>query len=157
MAGALALMAGAGGRDGDAGDGDIRAVLFACSLNAIRSPIAAAITKARRPDLYVASAGVARGYPDGFANAVAHEAGLSLDDHDPHTITDLGDLSFDLVVTLSDEARNAVERLARTNDLPHEHWSLPDPSDALGSREQRLSAYRAIRDELTERVAKRFG
>ncbi len=134
----------------------VRAVLFACSLNAIRSPIAAAITRARRPDLYVASAGVARGYPDGFANAVAHEDGLSLDDHAPHTILDLGDLSFDLVVTLSDEARMTVERLARTNDLAHEHWTVPDPSDALGSREQRMSAYRAIRDDLKARIAQRF-
>ncbi len=134
----------------------VRAVLFACSLNAIRSPIAAAITRARRPDLYVASAGVARGYPDSFANAVAHEAGLSLDDHAPHTILDLGDLSFDLVVTLSDEARTAVERLARTNDLVHEHWTVADPSDALGSREQRMSAYRAIRDDLEARIERRF-
>lgn len=145
----------AGAATGD--DAPVRAVLFACSLNAIRSPIAAAIAKARRPDLYVASAGVARGYPDGFANAVAHEEGLSLDDHAPHTITDLGDLSFDLVVTLSEEARTAVERLARTNDLAHEHWTVPDPSDALGSREQRLSAYRAIRDDLKARIAARFG
>ena len=137
--------------------GDVRAVLFACSLNAIRSPIAAAIMKGRRPDLYVASAGVARGYPDGFANTVAHEAGLSLDDHDPHTITDLGDLSFDLVITLSDEARTAVARLARTNDLAHEHWAVADPSDALGSREQRLASYRAVRDDLTRRIAERFG
>ena len=151
-------MAGAGANEGEKGrGGPIRAVLFACSLNAIRSPIAAAIAKARRPDLYVASAGVARGHPDGFANAVAHEAGLSLDDHDPHTITDLGDLGFDLVVTLSDEARTTVERLARTNDIAHEHWSVADPSDALGSREQRLAAYRAVRDDLASRVAGRFG
>lgn len=135
----------------------VRAVLFACSMNAIRSPLAAAIAREQRPDIYIASAGVRRGDPDGLAGAVARETGLSLDDHDPHSMTDLADLSFDLVITLSDEARDAVARLTRTNDIRHEHWDVDDPSLSTGSREQRLAAYRAIRDDLAARIAARFG
>lgn len=134
----------------------VGSVLFACSLNTVRSPMAAALAGNLRPDLYIASAGVQRGAVDGFATSAIEERGLSLANHEPHTINELGDMSFDLVVTLSEPAREAVERMARTFDISHEHWPIEDPTDVQGHREQRLIAYRAVRDELERRVATRF-
>ena len=77
------------------------AVLFACSRNAVRSPMAAAILKhlaGRR--IYVDSAGVRAGEPDPFAIAVMEELGIDLASHRPAALTDLHDTSFDLIVTL---------------------------------------------------------
>ena len=38
-----------------------------------------------------------------------------------------------------------------------EYWPTPDPTAIEGTREQRLSAYREVRDQLTERIKTRFG
>jgi protein-tyrosine-phosphatase len=38
-----------------------------------------------------------------------------------------------------------------------EYWPTSDPTAAEGTREQRLAAYREVRDQLTERIKKRFG
>jgi hypothetical protein len=37
-----------------------------------------------------------------------------------------------------------------------EYWPTADPSAAEGSREQRLDAYRAVRDQLLARIRERF-
>jgi protein-tyrosine-phosphatase len=37
-----------------------------------------------------------------------------------------------------------------------EYWPTPDPSVAAGSREQRLDAYREVRDQLQARIKARF-
>ena len=55
------------------------AVLFACTLNAIRSPMAAAIMHHHfGHKVYVASAGIAAGDPDPFVGMIMDEIGLSL-------------------------------------------------------------------------------
>jgi protein-tyrosine-phosphatase len=37
-----------------------------------------------------------------------------------------------------------------------EYWPTPDPTAAEGSREQRIEAYREVRDMLMRRVKERF-
>jgi len=37
-----------------------------------------------------------------------------------------------------------------------EYWPTMDPTVIEGSREQRLDAYRAVRDELTKKIEARF-
>jgi protein-tyrosine-phosphatase len=133
------------------------AILFVCTQNAIRSPMAAAIMhKLAGHRTYVASAGVTAGDPDPFVGVVMDEVGLDLTRHRPHSFEDLEDSTFDLVITLSDEAKDRADRLARTSAIRIEHWSIGDPSRVSGSREQILDAYREIREELTKRIVKRF-
>ena len=88
------------------------AVLFSCSMNAVRSPVAEGLAKALfGREVYFASAGVREGEPDPFAQAVMAEVGLDITGHRPHTFEDLEDSSFDLIVTLSPEAHHkALER-----------------------------------------------
>ena len=134
------------------------AVLFACTLNAIRSPMAAAILKhlaGRR--VYVASAGVRAGPPDPMLAEVMEEIGISLAGHKPLAIDELGDTSFDLVVTLSPEAHHTILELTRTMAFEVEYWPAFDPSYAEGSRAQQLDAYRMLRDQLFSRIKRRFG
>ena len=134
------------------------AVLFACTLNAIRSPMAAAILRhlaGRR--IYVASAGVRAGLADPMLAEVMAEIGIELSTHTPHAISELFDTSFDLVVTLSPEAHHQVLDLTRTLAFEVEYWPTFDPSYVEGTREQQLDAYRALRDQLFTRVKRRFG
>jgi protein-tyrosine-phosphatase len=133
------------------------AILFVCTQNAIRSPMAAAIMhKLAGHRSYVASAGVTAGDPDPFVGVVMDEVGLDLTRHRPHSFEDLEDSTFDLVVTLSEEAKERAEKLARTSAIKLEHWPVGDPSIVAGSRDQILDAYREVREELTKRITKRF-
>jgi protein-tyrosine-phosphatase len=133
------------------------AVLFACSFNAVRSPMAEAIARHLFPGtVYVRSAGVRRGEPDPFAVAVMDEIGLDIRSHKPHTFEDLEDTSFDLVISLAPEAHHKALELTRYYSLDAEYWPTPDPTLTTGSREQILDAYRAVRDGLERRIKKRL-
>ena len=138
-----------------------QAVLFACGLNAVRSPMAAALFKQVMGNgVYVGSAGVRKGELDPFAVAVMEEAGHDIAKHRPMTFEELEDwegLNFDLIITLSPEAHHKAIELTRTVAADVEYWPTVDPTDAEGSREQRLDAYRAVRDQLMARIEARFG
>jgi protein-tyrosine-phosphatase len=134
-------------------------VLFACTMNAVRSPIAAAILRhLAGHQIYVESAGVRAGEVDPFVVAVMEEIGIDLSEHEPHTLAELNDTSFDLIVTLSPEAHHQALELTRTMAVDVEYWPTFDASLMLGqgNREQILESYRAVRDGLFRRIKDRF-
>ena len=137
-----------------------QAVLFACGLNAVRSPMAAALLKQMLPRaLYVGSAGVRKGELDAFAKTVMEEIGIDIGAHGPITFEELEDLeglNFDLIITLSPEAHHKALELTRTLAVEVEYWPIADPTAVEGNREQRLDAYRAVRDQLLEKIRARF-
>jgi len=140
------------------GPADPQSVLFLCSLNTIRSPMAAALLghlRGRR--IHVQSAGIREGSEvDGFAVTVMGELGLDIAAHQPQSLADLDDRSFELIVSLSPEAHHQALELTRTEAVAVEYWPIPDPTVIEGSRERRLDAYRAVRDALMERIRARF-
>ncbi|MYF07335.1 MAG: arsenate reductase ArsC [Rhodospirillaceae bacterium] len=132
-------------------------VLFACSMNAIRSPMAEGFLKfLHGTRIYVDSAGMRKREVDGFAIAVMEEMGIDISRHAAKTFDDLQDDLFDIVVTLSPEAHHRALELTRTSPVEVEFWNTFDPSLVEGSREQRLDAYRQVRDRLFERIRDRF-
>jgi protein-tyrosine-phosphatase len=136
------------------------AVLFACGQNAIRSPMAQALfSQIFGRAVYVGSAGVRKGELDPFAVAVMDEIGLDISKHKPVTFEELEEwegLNFDLIITLAPEAHHRALEITRTNAIDVEYWPTADPSAAEGSREQRLEAYREVRDQLLARIRQRF-
>ena len=133
------------------------AVLFACTLNAVRSPIAAALMRHLYGKfVYVRSAGVRAGEADPFAAQVMEEFGITLGTHRPQSFEDLEDESFDLVITLSPEAHHRALELTRTSAVEVEYWRTLDATAYEGSRAQRLSVYREVRDDLLRRIQARF-
>ncbi len=133
------------------------AVLFCCTMNAIRSPMAEAILKRLYPrSVFVDSAGVRCGEADGFAIAAMDEIGLDISRHRAKTFEDLEDTSFDLIVSLSPEAQHKAVELTRHMACDVEYWQTLDPSFIEGSRDARLTAYREVRDTLFERIRQRF-
>jgi protein-tyrosine-phosphatase len=137
-----------------------QAVLFACAFNSVRSPLAAGLFRQLvGRGTYVASAGVRKRALDSFAVAVADEVGADIAKHRPMTFEELEDwegLNFDLIVTLSPEAHHKALELTRTLAAEVEYWPTPDPTAVEGTREQRLAAYREMRDQLIERIKSRF-
>ena len=137
-----------------------QAVLFACGLNAVRSPMAAALLRQMLGgSLFVGSAGVRKGDLDAFAVAAMDEVGIDIRAHRPMTFEELDDLdglNFDLIVTLSPEAHHKALELTRALAAEVEYWPTPDPTAIEGNREQRKSAYRSLREQLLERIRARF-
>ena len=138
-----------------------QAVLFACGMNTVRSPMAAALFQQMfGKTVYVGSAGVQKGEPDPFAAAVMAEIGIDITRHKPITFEELDELEglkFDLIVTLSPPAHHKALELTRKVAAEVEYWPTADPTAAEGNREQRLAAYREVRDQLMARIRERFG
>jgi protein-tyrosine-phosphatase len=132
-------------------------VLFACTHNSIRSPIAEAVMKyLHGQKVYVQSVGLRPEPIDPFAVAALDEIGIDKSRHRPRSFDDLEDDYFDLVISLSPEAQHRAVELTRTSSCEIEFWPTMDPSLITGSREQRLDAYRALRDDLLRRLRERF-
>ncbi len=138
-----------------------QAVLFACGMNAVRSPMAAALFRELfGKSVYVGSAGVQSGELDPFAVAAMEEIGIDIARHKPITFEELDELeglNFDLIVTLSPPAHHKALELTRTIAADVEYWPTVDPTATEGSREQRLNAYREVRDQLMAQIRERFG
>lgn len=144
-----------------AGPGELpSAVLFACTMNSVRSPMAAAILRhLTGKRVYVESAGVKAGDPDPFVTAVMDEIGIDMSNHAPRTLTELNDASFDLIVTLSPEAHHHALEFTRTMAVDVEYWPTIDATVMIGqgNRAQVLDYYRGVRDELFRKIKSRFG
>ena len=118
----------------DEGGSRPQSVLFMCGQNVIRSVMAEQLAKHYfGRSLYVASAGVKPGENDPFVSAALDEIGLSIGKHRPHTLDDLEDLNFDLIVTLAPEAHHAALDLTARYPVEVEYWPVPDPSAVEGS------------------------
>jgi protein-tyrosine-phosphatase len=133
------------------------AILFSCTHNAIRSPMAAALMRHLFGNrVYIESCGVRPGELDPLAVEVMDEIGIDLSHLHPKSFETLADTSFDLIITLSPQARHKAMEMTRAMAVEVEYWVVPDPSAYDGSREQRLAAYRDARDNIFKRLKERF-
>lgn len=135
------------------------AVLFACTQNALRSPMAAGLMRRHHgARIWVDSVGVRprERETDGFMIAVMDEIGIDLSRHRPRAFEELEDENFDVIISLSPEAQHKAVELTRTMACEVLFWNTFDPSLVEGSREARLEAYRAVRDEMERRILERF-
>jgi protein-tyrosine-phosphatase len=133
------------------------AVLFACTLNSVRSPMAEGLLKASHgARIYVDSAGAESAEVNGFAVEVLAEIGIDISNHKAKTFETLVDSSFDVVIALSGEAERGARQLTSWMSCEVDYWPIPDPSAATGTREARLNVFREVRDELKHRIDARF-
>lgn len=140
----------------DESKSELPTVLFVCSMNSVRSPIAAALARQIFPGRIIArSVGVNGGKADQFVHDVMEEVGIDMSVHTPHILDELVANRFDLVVTLSDDAPGAVARKG-LEATSIEHWNVADPSIVEGNRQTVLAAYRDLRDALRKRVRERL-
>lgn len=130
----------------------MKRVLFVCSRNSVRSPMAEQLLRASG-QADAASAGLVGDELDAFAVAALSEIGLEGPPHPPRALDELDLAAFDTVIALSDDAEAAV-RKARGDAV--ERWQVPDPTGTEGNREQRMDAYRSVRDLLARRIRERF-
>ncbi len=130
-------------------------VLFVCTRNAVRSPMAEALLAQRRgSSARVSSAGLFGDPVDPLAVAAMAEVGADLKEHHSHTLSDISLTDVDLVISLSSEAAAAFD--PPPTGLIVEHWDIDDPTASEGNRDARLEGYRQVRMALEKRIAARF-
>lgn len=137
----------------------IGSLLFVCNFNSVRSPIAECLAKDICGDrVFIDSIGIQEELLEinPFAVSVLEEAGLDLSNHRAKHFEDLNDTSFDLIICLSAEAEEKMKILTRGFDIKTELWQTEDPSSVKGNRENIMSAFRVVRDELKQRIKERL-
>ena len=127
-------------------------VLFLCTHNAARSQIAEAVLRERAGDRFEAAS--AGSHPAETVHPLAlriiEEIGGDHRLHRPKGFDEVLEQDWDLVVTVCDQAQEACPVFpAATRSA---HWGLDDPSRVHGSEDQRVAAFRATRELLTERI-----
>ncbi len=133
------------------------AVLFACTRNSVRSPMAEGMLKHLQGHrIYVDSVGVRASAIDPFVIEVMDEIGIDVSNHRGKDFEGLEDTSYDLIVSLSPEAQHQAVELTRTMACEVVFWNTLDPTIIEGNRETRLEAYRQVRDQLKHRIEARF-
>ena len=132
-------------------------VLFCCTMNQIRSPMAEGIMKRfHGAQVFVDSAGVREGELDALMIEAMSEIGVDMLTHHPKTFAGLANQSFDLVIAMSPMAHAAAKHLTRYMHCELRQWNIHDPSLIEGSRAARLAAYRATRDQIQQKILDLF-
>jgi ArsR family transcriptional regulator, arsenate/arsenite/antimonite-responsive transcriptional repressor / arsenate reductase (thioredoxin) len=136
------------GRPAPAGPDERAEVLFICSGNSARSPMAAGWLNHLGHGLVTArSAGVAPARLHPLAVAAMAEQGVDIAGHQPTPVSSYTDRTFTRVITLCDRAREDCKELPETAAAVH--WSIPNPAQA---HPPDLEAFRATARELRTRV-----
>lgn len=132
-------------------------VLFLCTHNSSRSQMAEGLLQARGGSAYaVFSAGTQPRTVHPLAIQAMRELGIEIGDHRAKGIEEFREQpSMDLVVTVCDDAAETCPFFP--NARRQEHWGFPDPSSVQGSEEERLAAFRHIRDLIATRLTQFLG
>lgn len=128
-------------------------VLFLCTGNSCRSQMAEGFAKSMHaPTHAFYSAGTIKTSLNPRAVLVMKEAGVDIEDHTSKTISDLPDVSFDLVITVCSAAHETCPVLPGANiqhigfdDPPHLTQDMTDEAEIL-------NVYRRVRDEIKSMV-----
>lgn len=132
-------------------------VLFCCTMNEIRSPMAEGIMKRfHGTRVFVDSAGVHQGQLDPIMVEVMGEIGVDMSRHKPKIFDNLEDDSFDMIIALSPHAQHRAVELTRFINCEARFWNIFDPSLVEGTRDSKVTAYRQVRDQIQQKILELF-
>lgn len=128
-------------------------ILVICTGNSARSQMAEALLRHLCGDgLDVVSAGsmpAAQVHP--LAVRALAEIGLDISAQRPKPLTDFLGQPFDYIIAVCSKAAEACPFFP--GPAQRIHWFYDDPAAVAGTEEERLAAFRAIRDDLKTRIA----
>jgi len=131
-----------------------RRILFLCVANSARSQMAEGIARSLAPaEVVISSAGSFPAPIRPQAVQVLKEIGIDISGHRSKDVNAIDPGAVDAVITLCDEEVCPVF----PGKAHRIHWGLPDPAAARGTEEDRLDAFRSVRDELLRRLKVVFG
>jgi arsenate reductase len=125
-------------------------ILFLCTGNAARSQIAEGWLKHLAGERFeVLSAGIAPQGLHPLAVEVMREVGIDISRQQSKHVRQFLGVSIGYVITVCDNAREHCPVFGAYTYL---HWGLDDPAAVLGSDEQKIAAFRRVRDQIAIRV-----
>ncbi|MBI3971742.1 MAG: arsenate reductase ArsC [Chloroflexi bacterium] len=131
--------------------GKRRRVLFLCTHNSARSQMAEGLLRHLGSDRFeVHSAGTQATHVRPLAIRATVELGVDISQQQSKSLDRYLGEPFDLVITVCDEANEACPVFPGAKE--RRHWSLLDPSKAVGTEAEQLAVYRAVRDAIRERI-----
>jgi arsenate reductase (thioredoxin) len=130
-------------------------VLILCTANSARSQMAEGLLRHDRGEEFeVESAGTRATHVRPEAIAVMREVGIDISGHRSKVVDEFKDKSFDYVLTVCDNANESCPVFPGHKNRIHKSFS--DPAAVEGSEEERLDAFRKIRDEIRTYFRKEF-
>lgn len=139
-------------------------ILFCCDHNSVRSPMAEGLMKRHvGKSVYIQSAGVKHERDiDGFSVAVCAELDVELARHQTRSFDELEEAgdeldTYELIIALSPTAFERAKDMTKFGDTDVEFWETADPTAVVADgREEKLAAYREVRDAIIKRIEDRF-
>jgi arsenate reductase len=126
-------------------------VLFLCTHNSARSQMAEGLLRHLAGDRFEAySAGTEATHVRRLAIRAIDEIAVDISGQESKTLERYLREPFDYVITVCDDANEACPVFPGAKN--RRHWSLPDPSAAEGTEEERLAVFRSVRDGIRDRV-----
>jgi len=124
-------------------------ILFLCVANSARSQIAEGLARSMvDDDVGIWSAGSSPSGLHPLAAEVLEEQGITVTGHYSKGLNDVPMGDVDTVVTLCEEEMCP----ALLEDATHVHWPMPDPAVVGGGPAAERGAFRAVRDEIQQRL-----
>jgi len=92
--------------------------------------------------------------PSGYVHPLAiramQELGFDISANTSKSLDQFRDESFDLVVTVCDNAKESCPFFPRAKQTLH--WPFDDPADATGTDDEKMVVFRRVRDEIKDRI-----
>ena len=133
-------------------------VLFVCTLNSIRSPMAEGLMKHRYgSDIYIQSCGLEAGELNDLMVAVMSEKGIDMSAHKSRTLEELSDTSYDIAIAFTDDVANALSAVFDDSDTDIELWPTPDPTSGAMDVRAMMNNFRSVRDMIENKIVRKFG
>jgi arsenate reductase len=126
-------------------------VLIICTGNSARSQMTEALLRHEAGDLYeVFSAGTHPAAVRPEAVAVMREIAVDISVQRSKSVTELQGQQFDFIITVCDKAREACPVFSAETEWLH--WPFEDPASFIEVGDERLRAFRRLRDRIHSRV-----
>lgn len=122
-------------------------VLVLCTGNSARSQMAEGILRRLgNGTIEVHSAGTHPSSVNPLAIEAMNEIGIDISCHRSKSVDEFAEQNFDLVITVCDNAKESCPVFLGAPERIH--WSYEDPAAVEGSHNEKLAAFRCVRDEL---------
>lgn len=126
-------------------------VLILCTGNCVRSQMAEGLLRQLGGEVYEVHSAGSR--PNGYVSSMAIEAmrkiGIDISGHRSKSVAEYEGQRFDTIITVCDAAAEECPVFPASQLI---HWSIWDPGNATGSREEKVAAFCRVRDELASRL-----
>ena len=129
-------------------------VLFLCTGNSARSQMAEGLLRRYSDQFEALSAGLEPKDLNPFAVQAMHEIGIDITPQQSKSVTGFLGQHIPYVITVCDNAKERCPIFPGT--FKFLHWSLPDPAAVTGTDEEKLAAFRKVRDEIAARIRQEF-